>query len=643
MGKKNNKSVKIRDHELPVGSAADQNENSTGINYLIGNKSIVTIFLFLISFLVFIPSLGNDFVWDDISYIKSRASKLDFSKIVPAFRPLIVNKEKGSKKYFRPVFKVSLILDNEIWNTSAFGFHLTNIILHSISTVLLYFLVLLLLSEFNVRGRESIALISCILFALYPLHVESVSFISARGDILAAIFFFSCLIFYILSYKRLFYLLLAGLCLFLSLLSKEVAIVLPILILGFDLISRRLMSRNNLIKYTILGLITLFYFYVRSKSFLALWELIGKTSSGISLSFTQIWEISLNTYLYYIGRLVFPYNLNPFIDVIPGGGLFQYIISIMVILAICAVAFVSVKKKENISAFSILWILATLLPAVAVAIFALALTKLADRFMYIPSAGICILFAYILYELGRRFKMRWISFALTAIIALSFAVVTVDAQKFWKNNLTLWEYAVERSPNALASKANYAEALRNAGKPSEALKYFLEVQSNNSGLNVSAKFAVAYRIVLTYLDLANYKNAEKWLEVTLEYDERYLSHYYYLKGFISLGKDDPESAETYFLKSIKERNNAKANYLLGGIYFIKAEREKSLSAYKMAQQYLIESLKSRPRFSRSNILLAKTYLALGDREKARIHAENALRNAGTQDIVNEARSILQMK
>lgn len=102
----------------------------------------------------------------------------------------------------------------------------------------------------------------------------------------------------------------------------------------------------------------------------------------------------------------------------------------MVILAICAVAFVSVKKKENISAFTIFWILATLLPAVAVAIFALALTKLADRFMYIPSAGICILFAYILYELGRRFKMRRISFALTAIFALSFAVVTVDAQKF---------------------------------------------------------------------------------------------------------------------------------------------------------------------------------------------------------------------
>lgn len=205
---------------------------------------------------------------------------------------------------------------------------------------------------------------------------------------------------------------------------------------------------------------------------------------------------------------------------------------------------------------------------------------------------------------------------------------------------------MERSPNALAAKNNYANALRKAGKSSEALKYYLEVQSNNSGLNVRAKITVAHGIVISYIDIENYQNAEKWLDVVLSYNQRYISQYYYLKGFISLRKNDAESAENYLLKSIEIRRNAKSYYLLGGIYFIKAEREKSLSTHKMAQQYLKESLKSKkskPFFSRSNILLAKTYLALGDREKARIHAENALRNADTRDIVNEARSILQMK
>ncbi len=643
MGKKKAKSRKIQEHQPPVESAADLSGNSARINSLIGNKLIVAIFLFLISFLVFIPSLSNDFVWDDVSYIKAKASVLDFSHISPELFVSEVKKQGDASKYFRPIYQVSLILDNEIWDTSAFGFHLTSIILHSISTVLLYFLALLLLSEFKVKGRGVIALMSCILFALYPLHVESVSFISARGDILAAIFFFLSLIFYILSYKRLFYLLPAGICFLLSFLSKEIAIVLPILILGFDLISRRFVSRTNLIKYTILGLIALFYFYVRSKSYLAIGELVGQMGSAISQGFAQILEISLNAYLYYIVKLVFPYNLNPFIDVTLEGGLLRLIISIILILVLCTAAIISVKKKENITAFSILWILATLVPAAVVTILPLAITKLADRFLYIPSAGICILFAYLLYELGKRFTIKWVSFALTAVLALSFAVVTVDAQKIWKNNLTLWEYAVEQSPNALGAKINYADALRGTGRYSEALKFYLEVQSNSSELTERAKITTIQGIVISSIDIGNYQNAEKWLDVGLNYNKKYLAQYYYMKGFISLRKNDEESAETYLLQSIETKRNPNSFYLLGGIYFIKGEKEKSLDNYKQAEQYLSEALKINPRLSRADVLLAKTYLALGDKHKAKVHAQSALRHADSPDVVNEAKSILQMK
>ena len=173
MGKKNKKTRKVQDQGISAKLEPNLSENSARINSLIGNKFIVTVFLFLISFLVFIPSLGNEFVWDDISYIKGKASNLNFSNIGPELVVPVVKKSSSGEKYFRPAFQISLILDNEIWDTSAFGFHLTNIILHSVSTVLLYFLVLLLLSEFNVRGREPIAFISCILFALYPLHVDS--------------------------------------------------------------------------------------------------------------------------------------------------------------------------------------------------------------------------------------------------------------------------------------------------------------------------------------------------------------------------------------------------------------------------------------------------------------------------------------
>ena len=240
MAKNKNKASKKKlkhDHNPSSEQQNDLVENKASINSLIGNRLIVSVFLFVLSFVVFVPSLSNEFVWDDVSYIQKRAHSLNFSKLGPGLIVPKIANDKKAGNYFRPVHQASLIIDNEIWDTSPFGFHLTNIILHCVSTVLLYFLALLLLKEFHVKAPELIALISSILFAVYPLHVESVTFISARGDILAAMFLFLGFSLYILSYRRIFYLLLAGICFLLALLSKEIAIVFPIIILSFDFLS----------------------------------------------------------------------------------------------------------------------------------------------------------------------------------------------------------------------------------------------------------------------------------------------------------------------------------------------------------------------------------------------------------------------
>ncbi|GJM17150.1 MAG: O-GlcNAc transferase [Thermodesulfobacteriota bacterium] len=642
--KKNKASKKNLEHDHNISREQQNNlvGNKGPIDSLIGNRLIVSVFLFVLSFMVFVPSLSSEFVWDDVSYIQKKAHSLNFSKLGPGLiLPKIANDNKAGK-YFRPVHQASLIIDNEIWDTSPFGFHLTNIILHCVSTVLLYFLVLLLLKEFHVKARELIALISSILFAVYPLHVESVTFISARGDILAAMFLFLGFSFYILSYRRIFYLFLAGICFLLALLSKEVAIVFPIIILSFDFLSQRLFNRSNLFKYAIIALIAIFYFLIRSKSYLTFGEILNKGSSELSQGFLSISEILLNTYLFYVIKLVFPYNLNPFIDSGPNWGVIGLIVSIILVLVLFVAVLISIKRNENITAFSILWILATLLPAAIIAIFPLALTKLADRFLYIPSAGICILLGYIIYKLSVRFNRIWYSYALTAILAISFIVVAVNAQKIWKNDLSLWEYAVSKSPGALGAKINYADALRNSKNPTEALKQYMEVYENDAQLNSIGKITTTHGIVVSYIDLGNYQQAEKWLEIVLDYDERYISQYHYLKGFISLRRNDLVSAETYLLKSSESRPNAETYYLLGGIYFVNAEKQQSLENYKKAEQYLNESLKKNPSFSRSSLLLAKTYIALGDRQKARANAQNALRNASDQEVVNEARAILQM-
>lgn len=645
--KKNRKTDKKIAPNTQAESVLTEPENGLDVNdgllkSLLGNRIIVSVFLFILSFVVFIPSLSNEFVWDDISYIQKKSHNLNYSQLGSNLILPEIKEGKTAGKYFRPLFGATLILDNEIWNTSPFGFHLTNIILHCVSTILLYFLVLILLKEFRIKGRESIALISSFLFALYPLHVESVSFISARGDILAAIFFFLSFIFYIFSYKKLFYLFLSALCFFLSFISKEVAIALPIVIISFDLASGRLMNRTNLIKYIIIGLAAFSYFLLRSKSYLSIEQIMYKWDVEISQGFLHISDLILNTYLFYFIKLIFPYSPNPFIDSIPNWGIIGLLISIVLLLALCVAVFMSIRKKENLTAFSLLWILATLIPAAVVAIIPIALTRLADRFLYLPSVGICILFAYIIYEIGKKFKTQIVSLVLTLLIAVSFAVVTVNSQKVWKSNLTLWENAVLKSPESASARLNYGDALRNSGRPSESLEQFLYVYENSAHFNKKAKRKTAQGIIVSYIDLGNYQHAEKWMDQNMKDSPNHASHYYYFKGFISLRKNNQVAARNYLLKSVEQNPTAQAYYLLGGIAYVEAEQKNSLQKYKEAEQYLKQSLMKNPRFFNASLMLAKVYMALGDNENAKLNAEQAIRNTKEQKIINEAQAILEM-
>lgn len=650
MGKKKNntsKNKKTVQQNLHTDSQSDLNASSGVIENYIANRVIVSIFLFALAFVVFIPSLNNDFVWDDMSYIENKAHRLKISELGPELIAPELKKKSTAGKYFRPVYQASLILDNEIWNTSPFGFHLTNIILHSLSTVFFYLLVLLLLKEFQIRGPNSIAFLSSVLFAVYPLHVESVSFVSARGDILAAIFFFLAISFYILSYRKFYYLFLATICFLFSFLSKEVAIVLPAIIVAFDLITRRILNRNNLIKYSIIVLVTVLYLVLRSQSYSTFSSILSQSGLDITMGFVGIVELFLNTYLFYFMKMLFPYSLNPFIDSVPNWGVVGLVVSGILVIILLAAVYQSIKKKENITAFSIIWILATLFPAAVVAILSLALTKLADRFLYIPSAAICILFAYVIYRICIKLNKAWLSYAITAVLAISFIIVTLQAQKTWSDSLSLWEEAVRKSPGAVGAKINYGDALRNAGNPSEALKQYLQVEENNSKLNTKAKLTTAHGIVVASIDLGNYQQAEKWLDTALSYDESYKSKYYFIKGFIALRKNEPVIAERYLLKSSELKASPNAYYLLGGIYYYNAESQQSVQGYKKAEEYLIKSLEYSRVFPRASLLLSKTYLALGDKEKAMLNAEIALENArkisGDQEVIDEAKSILQIK
>lgn len=645
MAAKKRKKLRQEIIEKPSGdSPVTQKAADDWIPRIIKHRAFAAALLFLVSFSVFIPSLRNGLVWDDVSHVERWAPRLESAKL--DYKLFVPSRSEEAKvgKYFRPVYYASLIVDNRVWGVSPFGFHMTNILLHSVTTVLLYFLILMLFKEFNRGPGESEAFLSSMLFALFPLHVESVSFIAARGDILAGMFFLMCLIFYILSYRKFFFIILAGVSFYLSFLSKEVAFSFPIIILGFDLISRRMFHRANVIKYLIIGSLVLVYFYLRSGSFMSSMSLLQEISfrdTGTTPGTGEFVIIFLNTYLFYAWKLLFPYDLNHFIGSIAGGDALHTIIAVLFIAAVIAVFIISVMKKENITAFSLLWIFAALGPAVMIAIYPLAITRFAERFVYIPSAGFCLLAGYLIVRGGRLTGKRWAGFAVGGLLCASYLIVTVKGQEAWTDEVTFWETAVRRSPDMITPRINYGEALRKSGRVDEAISQHLTAVGPGIESTDRGKAMAASSLAADYIQRGDFQNAEKYLKTALEYNPKTEGQYNYHMGLIYLRKNDPVTAGNYLRKAVGiAPKYAKAHYLLGMAYFMEADMYKSADKYTLAVSSLKLAIKYAAQDMNARILLAQVYLALGDRENARKVAEYALRHASDPAAVMQAKSIL---
>jgi tetratricopeptide (TPR) repeat protein len=628
----------------PAGAPEARHPSDRRILRIIKHRAFAAVLLFLVSFSVFIPSLDNGLVWDDLKFVESWGPKLRYASL--GFDTLYHSRsgEIRTGKYFRPMFFTSLVLDSRMWGSSPFGYHLTNVVMHSVSTVLLYFLILLLFKEFKRGPGESVAFLSGMLFALYPLHVESVSFISARGDLHAGMFLLLSLIFYILSNSRIYFIVFAGFFFYLAFLSKEVAFSFPLIILGLDLISGRLFNRANIVKYAVIGSLVLLYAYFRWGSLANTLTILDAGEFDETSGPLGAWKVIttfLGAYLFYAQKLLFPYDLNHFIASIPIGGVLQIIISLLLIAAVIAGFIVSMRKKENVTAFSLLWIFSTLGPAVLIAIYPLALTKFAERFLYVPSAGYCLLLGYWLVRGGRLIGREWAGLAAGGLLCVSFLIVTVKGQEVWTDEITLWEAAVRKTPDRITPRVNYGEALRKSGRVEEAILQHTgalgpEVKATDRGRGIAAG-----ALALDYMEKGDYRSAEKYLKEARGYDPGQEGEYYFYMGYMSLKLKNSSAARGYLERAVEVKHrNPKALYLLGLVYSIQAQEQRSYDMLRLSSRSLEDALGYESGFIEARVLLARVYLALGEREKAGEQADVLLRIASDPRVLEEAQSIL---
>lgn len=351
-------------------------------------RLISIIVLAVVCIVVYANSLLGGFVYDDYPTIVENPHIQEFAENLPFFFNLNYFKIAGIEASYRPVATFSYYLLFQLCGLNPFGYHLASLMIHILNVLLVYMLASRILED-----RWS-PLIAGLLFAGHPALTEAINCISYNEDLLAALFFLLALVLYLtLSTKNY---VLSLICFLLGLLSKEMVITLPVIIVLYDLIFNRsednqtLYARSAAILKKRIGYYTgylgvsLFYLYLRFGLFYFRGDSIAPHYGSL---IDRI--IYLPYHLFnYVKLSVFPVSLSAdYVFAYPESFLAPVnLMALCFVLPILASSFLIAKKYKAI-AFGIWWFFITLLPVSnLIQIF----NPFAERYIYLPLVGFCL-------------------------------------------------------------------------------------------------------------------------------------------------------------------------------------------------------------------------------------------------------------
>lgn len=403
----------------------------------------------------FLPSLRGEFVWDDLMLIRDN----------PAFSAAGAGRFLFSSDYFsafrelswRPVCTLSFLIDYRIWGMNPAGFHAVNIAIHVLNAMLLYLLAL------RTGGRLASAVAAALLFALHPIQVEAVAGITFREDLLCLFFALAAANLHLTNGSHARWA--ASAAFVMALLSKETAIALPAALFVMEFApplssgARRAVLRTA--PYWVLAAV---YAALRFTVFRSPAEAVVYHDGGI----LRTLELAASALARYGELLVFEMRqcvLYPADTVALSGNA-----SAAVIASVVASAALILVFRRSSRAWGAAWFILFLLPVSNIIPIAVLM---ADRYLYVPLAGLAVLFGALFNAnslnsgtvgLSERFRQA-------AFVAVAAAIVIFLLNQsrlrceIWSSETSLWTSAVECAPESAYAHNNLGKALYIGVKP----------------------------------------------------------------------------------------------------------------------------------------------------------------------------------
>jgi protein O-mannosyl-transferase len=505
--------------------------------------------LALIGILVYGNHLQNTFQFDSVAYIKNNLSLKNPESIL-TFQFWI------SDFFERGLLSISIALNAYLNKLHPFGYHIINLALHIVNTILIFFIFNKALLHFkNPIGKNNpaISFFGATIFLVHPIQTESVIYIISRSEVLASTFYlFGFFLFqiYLDIHKKPS--LLKKLILTLSILIvtvigfsvKQILATFPLIIFLYYISVSPLDSPINKFlinwKWPILTALLIFlslllYKLLSDETFLIgpsnPHEMVGRAKYMLSQPVVVIY--------YYFQKILFPINLiaDPDIEVVTHFFSFNFLSSMIIIPFI---TYYFWKQKEwRFYIFFVNWFFIILSPSSSI----VTLHDLAaEHRVYLALPGVIYIFSYGLFEILKNQKF---SILTLCVLTLFLGILNIERNKVWKNELSLWKDTYKKSPGKLRPLINLARAHSLEGNNEEAVRLYEEALSKGPGV-----FVIQYNLGELYLEKGRVEEAilrfQSALKLKPEIPETYAK-----LGEIYLARKNWNLADIYFKKCIE--------------------------------------------------------------------------------------------
>ena len=590
--------------------------------------------------ILYFNSLGNQFTnWDDgMIYQNSTIRDLSWEGIKRIF-----TYEKANT--YQPIRMLSYAIDYKFWKLNPIGYRITNILFY-IFTCIMIFLTLRHLSinlreQVSSNSHERVAIFGSLLFAAHPVHVEAVTWLAARKEVLQGFFFFLAFYFYLKGRegegrKRWIYLSLVLFSMLLATLSKPSAIVFPAVILVYEISLRKNKWVDFIKRHWVFFILSILVSTIFTSILMKVMLDAGGIKPYRGGTFLNNLLISFYAFLYNIKLLLFTINYsaaytipvsNPILSV-------QTFSFIGIIFVLFGLSLWSLKKTKVIF-FSFFFFFVTILPYLNIIPIS---TLLADRYVFIASFSYCFLLGIVFdqfYRLrSKRFSenfFKLLSIVLFLFLLIGYASMTIRQNQIWENSYTLWADAVEKYPDSNTANALMGVVYMELGMDEKAVGYLEKAVQV-----LPYDYQSRDNLGIVYGNLGQPEKALKEFMTAIWLNPEDDTIKINLSVFYQRQKEYKNSEEILRYLLSKNPKNANLYFRLGLLY-------KEMGHYNAAISELIKSMELAPHIINPYEELGNIYLSkLKDVEKAKFYYSKGIEAAPKAKAkVNDLRWMIQ--